>query len=80
MKGLLVACLLLAGCATPPPVVLPPELVEIPVYKPLPAECGEKVKVDLPVGSTAVDVMAKQGKAVDEANSKIEKCFRSSSK
>jgi hypothetical protein len=67
--------LLLAGCATPETVVLPPEIIKVPVFMPLPAECGQKVTVDLPVGSTAVDVMTKQDKALDEANSKIEKCF-----
>lgn len=78
--GKVLVCLLLAGCATAPkPIVLPPEIIKVPVYMPLPAECGQKVTVDLPVGSTAVDVMSKQDKALDEANSKIEKCFRSPS-
>ena len=75
MKGVVVACVLLSGCAATKPVVLPPEVIEVPVRKPLPAECGKKATVDLPVGSTAADVMAKQKKALDEQAAQIERCF-----
>lgn len=75
----LAACLLLAGCAAAPPVVLPPKLIEVPVYMPLPKECAATVTVDLPVGSTAIDVMAKQKKAIDELEAQVKRCFRPAS-
>jgi starvation-inducible outer membrane lipoprotein len=68
--------LLLAGCATKP-IVLPPEIIKVPVYMPLPSECSKKALVDLPPGSTAVDVMAKQKKAIDELEAQVQRCFRS---
>lgn len=77
---ILLACLLLSGCAhTPPPVVLPPEVIRIPQYVPLPPECSKEAEVDLPVGSTAADVMAKQKKALDEQTAQIKRCFGSPS-
>lgn len=73
---ILIACLLLSGCThLPPPVVLPPEIIGVPQYMPLPPECSEEAKVDLPVGSTAADVMAKQKKALDEQKAQIKRCF-----
>lgn len=67
-------CFLLAGCKTLEPVVPPPEIIEVPVYKPLPAECKVLPTVDLPPGSTASDVMARQKKALDEAAAQIKRC------
>jgi hypothetical protein len=71
-----IACLLFASCTTAPPVVLPPEIIEVPKYMPLPAECGKKAEVDLPVGSTPNDVMSKQKTAIDELEAQIERCYR----
>lgn len=65
---------MLAGCATPDPIVLPPEIVEVPVFKPMPPECKVLPKVELPEGSTASDVMARQKKALDEAAAQIARC------
>lgn len=67
----------LAACSGQPvrDVPTPPELVEVPVYVPLPAECGEPVKVDLPPGTSAIGVMEAQSKAIDAANDQIARCF-----
>ncbi len=66
----------LVGCqATPNPVVVPPEIIEIPKYVPLPAECAVLPKVELPEGSSANDVMARQKKALDDALAQIKRCF-----
>jgi hypothetical protein len=74
---ILLLCLLLAGCGSTKLVVPPPEIIKVPVYMPLPAECGKKAVVDLPPGSTPVDVMAKQKKALDELEAQIDRCVRS---
>jgi hypothetical protein len=75
----ILAVVCLSGCATPAPVIPPPEIIEIPKYTPAPEPCGEEVTLDLPVGSTAIDVMSKQKQAIDELNSQIKRCFRPAS-
>lgn len=71
----ILAAVLLTGCANTP-VIAPPQIIEVPKYMPLPSECGKLATVDLPPGSSANDVLAKQDKALDELEAQIKRCFR----
>jgi hypothetical protein len=73
-KHICLLCVLsLAGCAGKN--ILPPEIVKVPVYIPLPADCGVMQPVVLPVGSTPTDVMAQLKAAVDAYNDQVSRCF-----
>lgn len=67
--------LMLAGCSAPRSVVLPPEIIKVPVFMPLPADCGALQPVVLPPGSSANDVMLQLKKAVDSYNDQVSRCF-----
>lgn len=65
------------ACSTPPKtIVLPPEIVKVPVFVPLPPECGLLGKVELPPGSTAMDVMKKQHAAILAYEVQVKTCFK----
>lgn len=74
----LLTCLLLGGCAASPVKVLPPEIVKVPVFMPLPADCGDLPVVALPDGSSAADVMEQLRQALDIAEDQIQRCFDTS--
>jgi hypothetical protein len=72
----LVCLFLFAGCAgEPKKVALPPEIVKVPQYMPLPADCGVMQPVVLPPGSTARDVMLQLKHAVEVYNDQVKRCF-----
>ena len=71
--------LLLAGCAhEPKKVAVPPVIIKVPEYMPLPADCGAMQQVALPPGSSARDVMLQLKKAVDAYNDQVRRCFGAS--
>lgn len=66
---------LLSGCAEHR-VALPPEVIRVPVFMPLPAECGAMQPIVLPPNSTPTDVMAQLKAAVDAYNDQVRRCFK----
>lgn len=73
----LFAVALLAGCCGPPTrVASPPEIIKVPVWVPLPDDCGIHWPVVLPPGSTAADVMLEQREALDAYKDQVDRCFK----
>lgn len=68
---------LLAGCGGQPiKVASPPEIIRVPVYMPLPDDCGIHWPVVLPPGSTAADVMLEQREVIDAYKDQVDRCFK----
>lgn len=73
----LFAVALLAGCGGQPiKVASPPEIIRVPVYMPLPDDCGIQWPVALPPGSSAADVMLEQREVIDAYKDQVDRCFR----
>lgn len=79
MKSLALSLLiLLSGCSllkTAPPVVLPPEIIKVPTFVPLPDSCSRLQSVALPAGTTAEQVMAAQNAALRAYEDQVRRCF-----
>lgn len=69
---------LLAGCGLIKPAsapVLPPVVIKVPAYVPLPAECKALQPVALPPGTTATQLIAAQAAAILAYESEVKRCF-----
>lgn len=76
--SVIAAAMWLSACGlikSAPAPVLPPVVIKVPSYMPLPAECKALQPVDLPPGTTAQDLIAKQAAAILAYESEVKRCF-----
>jgi hypothetical protein len=75
--GVVILALLLAGCSMlrPNPIVLPPQIIKVPTFVPLPEECKRLQALPMPPGTTAEQALSAQHSAILAYESQVRRCF-----